>query len=292
MQTKNIQYIFVAMTILLWSFVPTVAKLVLRNLNAFQVLNFTSFFAVLSLSFAVLFQKKVKSIKNYSRKQILTMILIGVLSPFIYYVLLFESFERAPVADAQILNYMWPIFVVIFATFILRQKLSIVKLTGIILSFFGAFIVVIKGQFSIFNPEYGIGYIMAILAAMIYGLFSVLGKKYDYERFSSMLVYYISTFVLVTLTVSLFSNFVIPSFWELLGLFYLGGIANSIGWVFWFKALQVGDIAKMSNLIYLVPFLSLIPVQFILNENIQIMSILGLLLIVTGILIQFKTHRK
>jgi len=292
MQAKNIQYIFVAITILLWSFTPTIAKLILKNFNAFQLLFFTSFFAVLSLSFVVVFQKKVKLIKGYSRKQILTMVLIGVLSPFFYYIFLYESFERAPVADAQILNYMWPMFVVIFATFILRQKLSLIKLVGIMLSFVGAFVVITKGEFLIFNSGYGIGYIVAILAAISYGLFSVLGKKHDYERFTSMLIYYISTFVLVTLTVSLFSNFIIPSFWELLGLFYLGGLANSIGWVFWFKALQVGETAKMSNLIYLVPFLSLIPIQFFLNENIQIMSIIGLLLIITGIFIQFRIHRK
>jgi len=62
---------------------------------------------------------------------------------------------------------------------------------------------------------------------------------------------------------------------------------------FWLKALQLAPSTdKVSNLVYLAPFLSLVFVNFILHEPLYLTTPLGLLLIITGILIQNKNKRK
>jgi drug/metabolite transporter (DMT)-like permease len=58
--------------------------------------------------------------------------------------------------------------------------------------------------------------------------------------------------------------------------------------VFWLLALKHGDTAKLSTAAYLVPFISLIYIALILKEKIMVASIIGLLLIVIGVLVQNK----
>jgi drug/metabolite transporter (DMT)-like permease len=57
-------------------------------------------------------------------------------------------------------------------------------------------------------------------------------------------------------------------------------------------ALALGSTAKISNLAYITPFLSLVWTFFILGEPIEPMSILGLSIIVAGILIQLKDDKE
>ena len=55
----------------------------------------------------------------------------------------------------------------------------------------------------------------------------------------------------------------------------------------WLKALQYANTtAQVGNLVYLSPFLSLIMIHFIVGEEIYISTLAGLILIITGIILQ------
>jgi drug/metabolite transporter (DMT)-like permease len=65
------------------------------------------------------------------------------------------------------------------------------------------------------------------------------------------------------------------------GLFELG-----ITYIFWLKALQLSETTgKISNIVYLTPFVSLIFIHFVLRETIHYTSVVGLCLIVGGIMV-------
>ena len=90
-----------------------------------------------------------------------------------------------------------------------------------------------------------------------------------------------------------FSKFVVPQSpitW--VGILFLGGLSNSLGFVFWFKALELGKTHHLANLIYLNPFISLFYVFFLNGESIPLISIIGLVLIVGGVLVQLKADDK
>lgn len=65
-------------------------------------------------------------------------------------------------------------------------------------------------------------------------------------------------------------------------------IANTV----WIIALQSGDTAKISNLAYITPFLSLLWTALILKEELHLRFVIGLVVIVLGILIQQKDRQK
>ena len=68
---------------------------------------------------------------------------------------------------------------------------------------------------------------------------------------------------------------------------YSGIFEMGITFILWLKALQLSKTTdRVTNLVYITPFLSLILIHFVLNEDIFFTSIIGLILIVLGIIIQ------
>ncbi len=289
MDEKRLPYLYLAVPILFWSGVPAVAKLALGELNNFQLLFFNCIVAVISLSLAVLLQNKQNYLLKYTKFDYLKMFGMGFLGIYLYYVLLYGSFALVPSGQANMINYLWPTFVVIFSIPVLGDRFNLKTFLAILVSFAGALIVFTRGDFSSFSNEHSFGYLLAAAGAVCYGLFSVLGKKIQYEKYSSMLVYYAASLILITPTVYFTSGLVIPTkITTFLAILFMGGIASSLGFVFWFKALDTGHTHKVANAIYLVPFLALAWVSLLNNETVPLISILGLVLIASGILIQAK----
>ncbi|MFA5106102.1 MAG: DMT family transporter [Candidatus Micrarchaeia archaeon] len=286
-------YFYLALTILLWSATPAVAKLGLEEINNIQLLFYCNVVGIISLSIAVLALGKARFLSQYKISDYARMFGMGFLGLYLYYIFLYGGFALAPAGQANMINYLWPLFVVIFSILILKEKFTWKTLLAIAMGFAGALIVFSHGDFSSFQNEYTPGYLLAFAGAMCYGLFSVLGKKLRYEAFTSMLVFYLASLLLVTPTMLLLYGFVFPhSLTTWLAIFFLGGLSNSIGFVFWFKALEKGKTASLANLIYINPFLSLVYVFFLNGESIPAISILGLALIVGGALVQLKSAEK
>jgi len=99
-----------------------------------------------------------------------------------------------------------------------------------------------------------------------------------------MFYYFFAT--LFSLSFNPFSSIPNFSLSNLIALSWLGIFANGLAFVFWFQALRYGETAKMSNVVYATPFLSLIYSYFLIGEEILFTSLIGLLFIVLGIIIQ------
>lgn len=288
MSKEKRPYLYVAMAVLLWSPTAAVGKLLLKNLNSLQVLFFTSLIATITLFIIVLFQKKLPAIKNYGLKDYRRFAYMGFIGVFLYYVLFFAGLALAPAQEAFIVNYTWPVWVVIFAMPILGEEFNLRKLAAILLGFMGVYVVVTRGDpfsLSITNLE---GILFVLAGAVSYGVFSVLGKKHDYERITSTMFYYAFAFLYVSVSVLLFSEIPSISLYELAGLAWFGIFTCGLAFVFWFLALKHGDTARMSNIVFLTPFLSLIHIHFLVGERILLSSVIGLVLIVAGIVIQSR----
>lgn len=286
MTNRQKSYFYIAITILSWGSAPVVVKLLAKDLNSLQAGFYTILFATLGLFFAILFQNRFSLLKNYSKRDFSIMAGMGFIGCFLYPVLLFGAFIFAPAQEAFIVNYLWPILVVIFAVFILKERLTFKKILGISLGFLGVYLVISGGK--MFTPSFNYlrGDILAILAACCWGLFSAFGKKFPYEKYSSMFFYCAFGFIFVSIATIIFSHIPIPTKNNLLYLIYLGAWVDGLAYVFWFKALECGDTAKMANFVFLAPFISLIFIYLILGEKILWASVIGLMIIVAGILIQ------
>jgi drug/metabolite transporter (DMT)-like permease len=78
-----------------------------------------------------------------------------------------------------------------------------------------------------------------------------------------------------------------PNFYGILGGVYIGIFEMGVSFFFWLRALSLSkSTARISNMVYLVPFLSLVIIRLTVGEKILPATILGLVLIILGIIIQ------
>ena len=130
-------YLFAAISILLWSSLATVSKLMLGTMSSEQLLCVSSLFAVAVLLLFCIFTGRLKKLGELSFKDIVIIILIGLPGTFLYNEFLFLGTARMQASQAFIINYLWPIMSVVFACIILKEKLTVRKGIAFVMSFLG-----------------------------------------------------------------------------------------------------------------------------------------------------------
>lgn len=278
-------YLFVSVAIVLWASTAAVGKLLLRDLDALQAIFFMLLFASVALTIVVLAQGKRSVIKRYSFRDFAVFAGMGFLGVFGYHAFLFAGLAYAPAQEAFILNYTWPLWVVVFSVLILKRRFTWRSAAAIALSFLGVVVVATKGAFALSFTSLT-GDLFALAGAVCYGLFSVLGVRLRYDSAVSMASYYIFGTLYAIPAVLLFSSMPSVSPLQIAGLVWLGVLTCGVAFLVWFLALKHGDAAKMANIVFLTPFLSLVYIHFLLGEAILFSSLVGLMLIVAGIAIQ------
>ena len=217
--------------------------------------------------------------------------LIGLPSTLLYYLFYYAGTDLMPASQAFIVNYLWPIMSVVFACIILKEKLTVRKMIAIIISFVGVMIVSFENLFH-FSADMLKGTACCILGAVSYGLFTALNRKYDYDKFVTLMLSYFASFLITTVINGVNGQLFLPRGVQLIGFAWNGIFTMAIANTVWVLALSVGSTAKISNLAYITPFLSLIWTFLILKEPLNIYSIIGLGIIVCGILIQIRDKSK
>ena len=285
-------YINLALCVLLWASIPVATKKILVELDTLQMLFYSTVLSTLVLGLMLIFQKKTGDFKKYNKSQYSSMFFLGFLGNYMYYVFLYGALSKTTASEGFILTYTWPILVLILSFVILKDKVTLQKLVGILISFFGIIIITTKGNISAFNLTNLQGDILALSGAFVFALFSVLGKKFNYDKTISVFIYFLSALIFIIPTVLIFSKIVFPSFGVWLWIIYNGIFVNGISYIFWFKALEGGETHIVSNLLYLTPFISLIYISIFLNERILISAVVGIVVIVLGVLSQYVKINK
>ena len=286
---KTYTYAFSA--IFFWSTVSVVAKLLLGARNNFQVLWISSLFAAVFLLITNLVTGNIKRLKAYKLKDYVISVLIGLPGAFFYYVFFYGATKRMLASQAFIVNYLWPIMSVVMACIILKEKLTARKVVAIALSFCGV-VIVMGSELLHFNENTATGALLCVLGAISYGTFTALNQKYYYDKRISLMINYFVTFALTTVINGANGNLFIPTAPEALGFAYNGIFTVAIANTLWTVALESGKTAKISNLAYITPFLSLVWTSLVLKDPLHINFVIGLTVIVVGIFVQLKDKRK
>ena len=284
-------YIFAGISILLWSSVATVTKLLLGVMDSYQVLCVSSLFAFLALLGMNICTGNIKKLRSFKCKDLLIVILIGLPGTFLYNVFLYLGTDKLLASQAFIINYLWPIMSVVFACILLKEKMTARKGIAFALSFLGV-VTVAGSDLMNFQAETALGMGLCVLAAVSYGVFTALNQKWHYDKPLSVMLACFSTFVL-TLVINLFrgTQLQLDAF-QVLGLGWNGIFVMAVATTTWAIALDSGKTAVVSNLAYITPFLSLVWTGLFLHEPISLWSVAGLVIIILGILIQLKDKKE
>lgn len=296
MKNQNKSYFFAILAVLIWSTVASAFKISLEYLTYFQLLFFSSFVSLIALFIILFFQGKVKLLARYRPKDYFRSALLGFLNPFLYYILLFKAYSILPAQKAITLNYTWPIMLVLLSIPILKQKIKLTSIFAIVISFFGVILISTKGNFSSLQLSNIKGDLLPLGSAIIWALFWIFNIKDKRDIVPKMFLNFAFGFVFI-LIISLFRNFenlfYIQNFNGIFGTIYVGIFEMGITFVIWLKALKLSKTtARVSNFIYFTPFLSLLIVSILIDETILFSTIIGLIFIVIGIIIQQYNNSK
>jgi len=287
MNNKQKGYLFAGLTIIFWGTSASAFKIGLRYIDHFQLLLYSTFTAVVFLFFVLWAQRKLKVLKTFTRKQYFNSMLLGFLNPFLYYVVLFKAYSLLPAQIAQPLNFIWPIVLVLFSIPILKQKIGIKSFVALFISFVGVYL--ISSQGDPFNHRFAdpLGVTLALGTSIVWALFWLFNMKDQRDEVLKLFLNFVVAFFLI-LALTIKESTVFPNNIEgIVTAIYVGLFEMGITFVLWLKALKLaGRTDKIGNLIYLTPFCALIFIHIFLGEKIYITTIFGLILIVTGIMLQ------
>lgn len=281
-------YFLAGTSIFFWSTVAVTTKLLLGSHNNFQVLCVSALFAAIFLFVTNVATGNIKKLKQYKAKDYVISALIGLPGTFFYYVFYYGGADRMLASQAFIVNYLWPIMSIVFACIILKEKMTLRKAIAVIISFMGVAIVT-GSDFTHLSKNVMTGTLMCVSAAICYGIFTSLNQKFNYDKQLSMMINYIVTYILTGIINIAGGDTFVPEAAEILGFIWNGVFTMAIANTAWAIALESGKTAKISNLAYITPFVSLIWTSLILKEKLNINFVLGLIAIVLGIFIQMKS---
>ncbi|MDO4396458.1 MAG: DMT family transporter, partial [Clostridia bacterium] len=88
------------------------------------------------------------------------------------------------------------------------------------------------------------------------------------------------------------NTFIIPTASQIPGILWIGILVNGVAFTLWSIAIAAGNTARLSNLAYLTPFVSLIWIYFLIGEPISMASVIGLLIIISGVVLQMFDKQK
>tara|TARA_B110000495_G_scaffold185843_1_gene183938 strand:+ start:717 stop:1625 length:909 start_codon:yes stop_codon:yes gene_type:complete len=290
---QNKAYLFAGIAIFFWSTVATAFKLALEHLEPIQLVFYSTLFSVIVLFFITLIKGKLNLIKDFSRSDLLRCAFLGLLNPCLYYIILFKGYDILPAQEAMVINFSWPIMIVILSIPILKQTIDIKSFLSIVVCYVGVVVIASKGDvFSMqFESPLGVGYIL--FTTVIWSLFWLFNTKNSNDSLVSLFLIFLFSLPYILVIVYFSNSFIIPSTKGFIGSAYIGLFEMGISVVLWQLALKTSTtVSRVASLVFITPFLSLLILHFVLKETILASTIFGVILICLGLILQKYFSRK
>jgi drug/metabolite transporter (DMT)-like permease len=281
-QTRAYLYGFSA--VILWSTVASAFKLTLRHLDYAQLLLYASLTTVVVLAATLLGTGRIREVFRCTREQYIRSLWLGLLNPFVYYLVLFKAYDLLPAQVAQPLNHTWGIALPLLSIPLLRQRIHAREIAAGLVCYTGALIISTGGDLRGFRVDSPLGVALAMGSAGLWAIYWIYNTMDEREPVVGLFLNFLfgTPFVLVYCLV--FSDVRVSFGPGLLGAVYAGVVEMALAFVFWLKALKLSEnTARVGSLIFVAPFLSLVFIHFLVGEEILGATVVGLALIVAGL---------
>jgi drug/metabolite transporter (DMT)-like permease len=181
---------------------------------------------------------------------------LGVGGLFGYHALYFAALQLAPPAEANLVNYLWPLLIVLLSAPLAGERLGWPHLVGALLGFAGV-VLLAFGRGLSFTGAYALGYALALGCAFTWSLYSVLSRRFGETPTDA-----IAAFCAASALLSLGCHLVFErTVWPASTTAWLAVLALGLGpagaaFYLWDHAVKRGDIRALGALAYATPILS------------------------------------
>ncbi len=287
MHKQSKAYILTLLVVTFWATAASAFKIALQDVNPSTLLFYSTLFSTLCLFTILCCQSKLKLLRKTDSKFVAKAALLGFLNPFLYYIILFKAYNILPGQIAMSLNYGWPLVLTLLSVPILGQRLNKTQLLAVVISFVGAVIISTRGELTSFGDVNRSGVLLAGGSTLIWATYWLFNAKDGLDPVIKLFAGFCFGFLYTTLFCLFTGGIDLPPITAWLPLIYIGLFEMSITFALWLTALQLtSSAARISNLIYITPFFSLLILSVVVGERIYPATFIGLLLIVGSILFQ------
>src|SRR6478609_1465370 len=182
---------------------------------------------------------------------------LGIAGLFGYHALYFAALRLAPPAESGLINYLWPLLIVLFSSLLPGEHLRRAHLIGAFLGFLGV-VVLIAGRGALeARAEYFPGYLCAFVAAFVWAAYSVLSRRFGEVPSDAVAGFCLATSLLSLICHMLFETTVWPETstqWLALAALGIGPVGAAF--YVWDVGMKRGDIRVLGVASYLAPLLS------------------------------------
>ncbi|MCL9782874.1 DMT family transporter [Vibrio sp. S4M6] len=274
--------------VLLWSTVATAFKITLEQFTPIQMLTIASIVSACALSIICGAQKKLPLLLSTFSANPLYYITLGLINPLAYYLILFKAYDLLPAAQAQAINYSWAITLTLMAAIFLGQSIRKQDWVACGFSYFGVLVIATQDNLLGLHFQSPLGVVLALISTLLWATYWILNTKNKADPMISLLLGF-----LIAIPIAIGICFYENAQWShitikgWLAVSYAGLFEMGITYVLWLTALRLtSNTSRISNLIFASPFISLILLATIIGEKIHPSTLIGLVFIVIGLVIQ------
>lgn len=280
-------YIYAIGAVLIWSTVASAFKISLRTMSPAHLLLYANLVSVLLLGCLLMCRRELGLALPKNRRELLRSAGLGALNPFLYYLILFKAFDLLPAQEAQPLNYTWAITLSILAVPLLKQKLSLRETLAILVSYSGVLVISTRGDLIGLNFSDPLGVTLALGSTIAWALYWIYNVRDNRPPLAGLFMNFLCALPLTLMYCLVFTEMRAPDLTGLFGAVYIGCFEMGISFFLWLQALKYSaSAARVSSLIFISPFFSLILIHFLVGEEILPSTFYGLILIVAGLVLQ------
>ena len=288
MNNKIIGALFLSLAASIWGAMYVVVKVVVEVVPPLELVWIRYVIAVIALATISICMKQSWSI---AKRDWLMIFLVGLIGNTISIVTQEMGTMLSTAQMGAIITSTTPAFMVLFARFILKEKITLKKCLSIVLATIGVGIIVGNGQIDVSQQ---LGGFYLLVAALTWALMSVLVKKIPQQYSQIVITTYTSMVAVCLLTPIVLPRIKYLDVSSVLqptisgGLIYLGIVSTAGGFLLWNKGLQLMNASSGGLFFFFQPVVGTFLGWLLLNETIGLSFWLGTMLIFSGVFLVIK----
>jgi len=269
------------------SFIAT--KFLLDELTPETIISMRLILAIILLFTIALIQKRDFSINYKSHAYILLLALIAVFHLWIQV----TGLKFTTASNTGWIIGTAPIFMALLGLIFFKEKLNVIKVSGILIAAFGLLLLVGKGDLTNIDLIKNKGDLLVLSSAFTWGIYSMVNKKISLNYSPVMTILYLFIMMAIIIIPFTVNDTSIKSVINLSGvgwiaILFLGLLCSGVAYVIWAYALREMESAKVGAYLYFEPFVTVIAAWIFLKEDITLLMILSGLIITLGVFLVNK----
>ena len=285
--SRLIPYLEAIFAVVIWgaSFIAT--KVALRDITPVTVVWMRFTMGVLILGLAVAMRKQFTLL---NRNEWLYFALLGFLGITFHQWLQSNGLQTSEAGTTAWIVSTTPVFMALLGWVVLRERLSWIRVSGILLAFVGVLLVVYDGDLSAISlRSFGKpGDILILISAINWAVFSVLSRRGLKQYPATLMMFYVMSFGWLFISILFFATQNISEIGQLTlngwtGVTFLGIFCSGLAYIAWYDALQALTTAQTGVFLYIEPLVAVIVAFLILGEPVTAALLIGGAIILLGV---------